>query len=666
MAEPSGDRSPSPHVSDDSAGNLSSPSEPLLSRSASPETEERHPVPGPPPQQDGPRSPLLRSPSPRADEASPHFSPTADGEAPIRRANASVTPSPTPERIVMLKPPKATPDHRRGQRSPSPSPMSPRKRLGRAGGERLEEVPEDEELRKLSRYGGEDEPEDERRGERRSRRGDEERGDRRREDDRRDRRGDEDRRDRRGIDDRRDRRGEDDRRDRRRDDDEDRYRDRRRDRYDDRRGDDRREDRRRGGDDGDWERRDRDRKRDRGEREDDRRERGRGEPRLREEENGRDREPREERSEPEGANGKAAVVANGPARANVATLTRTGGAYIPPFKLARMMQSVDDKASKEFQRLTWDALRKSINGLINKVNTANIRNIVLELFSENLIRGRGLFARSLLKSQLASPTFTPVYAALLAVVNTKFPELGELCLKRVVLQFRRAFKRNDKPLCLAAVKMIAHLVNQQVAHEVIALELLTLLLEKPTEDSFEVAAGFVKEVGATLSDMSPQGLHGIFEAMRRIAQEGEVGLRAQYIFEDLSAARRTKFEAFPAVAKDLDLVETEDQITHEVGLEDNLDPETALGACAVLISFNKGLIKECFWWEVVFFQQKHLSVALDKGFLGNRRPLFLQQGGWYPFVDSAVFDRSITLCGPENHRNGYFCFQKVLFASLQA
>ncbi|KAK4790469.1 hypothetical protein SAY86_017773 [Trapa natans] len=38
---------------------------------------------------------------------------------------------------------------------------------------------------------------------------------------------------------------------------------------------------------------------------------------------------------------------------------------------------------------------------------------------------------------------------------------------------------------LVAVKFVAHLINQQVAHEIIALELLTVLLEKPTDDSVE-------------------------------------------------------------------------------------------------------------------------------------------------------------------------------------
>ncbi|KAH9531682.1 hypothetical protein CY35_19G049300 [Sphagnum magellanicum] len=255
---------------------------------------------------------------------------------------------------------------------------------------------------------------------------------------------------------------------------------------------------------------------------------------------------------------------------------RSGGVYVPPFKLAQMMRDVKDKSSAQYQRMTWDALRKSINGLVNKVNSSNIKNILPELFGENLIRGRGLFARSCMKSQMASPAFTHVFAALVAVVNTKFPELGELLLKRIILQLRRAFKRNDKPVLLAAAKFIAHLVNQQVAHEILALELLTILLDKPTDDSVEVAVGFVKECGAILQDLSPQGLHGIFERFRGILHEGEIDKRVQFMIEGLFAIRKTRFQGFPAVTPELDLVEQEDQITHELSLEDELDQETGL------------------------------------------------------------------------------------------
>ena len=67
---------------------------------------------------------------------------------------------------------------------------------------------------------------------------------------------------------------------------------------------------------------------------------------------------------------------------------KTGGAYIPPARLRLMQQSIKDKASAEFQRLAWEALKKSINGHINKVNVTNIGAIVRELLAENIVRGR--------------------------------------------------------------------------------------------------------------------------------------------------------------------------------------------------------------------------------------------------------------------------------------
>nr|KAJ0223965.1 hypothetical protein LSAT_V11C200080880 [Lactuca sativa] len=208
-----------------------------------------------------------------------------------------------------------------------------------------------------------------------------------------------------------------------------------------------------------------------------------------------------------------------------------------------MMSEFQDKSSMEYQRMTWDALRKSINGLMNKVNATNIKYIIPELFAENLIRGRGLFFRSCMKSHSASPVFTDVFAALVAVINTKFLEVGDLLLKRILLQLQRAYKRNDK-----------------VVHELIALELLTILLENPTDDSVEVVIGFVTECGSILRDLSPKAFHG------------DIDKRVQFLIEGLFALRT----CHPSIRPELDLIEVEDQLTHKVSLLDEIDPEIAL------------------------------------------------------------------------------------------
>lgn len=51
-------------------------------------------------------------------------------------------------------------------------------------------------------------------------------------------------------------------------------------------------------------------------------------------------------------------------------LTRTGGAYIPPARLRMMQEGITDKSSVAYQRIAWEALKKSINGLVNKVKSS--------------------------------------------------------------------------------------------------------------------------------------------------------------------------------------------------------------------------------------------------------------------------------------------------------
>ena len=107
-------------------------------------------------------------------------------------------------------------------------------------------------------------------------------------------------------------------------------------------------------------------------------------------------------------------------------------------------------------------MKKTINGRVNKVNTSNLPLIIRELFKDNIVRGRGLLARGIMQAQIASPFYTPVYAALVSVINTKFPQIDELIIKRLISSFHRTYQSNDKINCLATTKFLAHLVNQNV------------------------------------------------------------------------------------------------------------------------------------------------------------------------------------------------------------
>lgn len=73
------------------------------------------------------------------------------------------------------------------------------------------------------------------------------------------------------------------------------------------------------------------------------------------------------------------------------------------------------------------------------------------------------------------------------------------------------------------------------------------------------------------------GFNGIFDRFRGILHEGEIDKKVQYTIEQLFAVRKTNFAEHPILKPELDLVDIEDQITHEdITLEDQLDAEDKL------------------------------------------------------------------------------------------
>jgi len=80
----------------------------------------------------------------------------------------------------------------------------------------------------------------------------------------------------------------------------------------------------------------------------------------------------------------------------------------------------------------------------------------------------------------------------------------------------------------------------------------------------EIAVNFTKEVGSILEQLSPRGLHAIFERFRGILHEaGTIDKRVQYTIEGLFAVRKAGFKDYPSVPEALDLVDRADQVKEE-------------------------------------------------------------------------------------------------------
>lgn len=64
-------------------------------------------------------------------------------------------------------------------------------------------------------------------------------------------------------------------------------------------------------------------------------------------------------------------------------------------------------------------------------------------------------------------------------------------------------------------------------HEVVALQLLMLLVHEPTNDSIEVAISFLRECGEKLTEVSSKGINAIFDSLREILHTGNLDKRVR-------------------------------------------------------------------------------------------------------------------------------------------
>ena len=83
-------------------------------------------------------------------------------------------------------------------------------------------------------------------------------------------------------------------------------------------------------------------------------------------------------------------------------------------------------------------------------------------------------------------------------------------------------------------------------------------------------------MGAFLAENSPKANASIFERFRAVLNEGSISQRVQYMIEVLMQVRKDKYKDNPILPEGLDLVEEEEQITHQIQLEEELQVQEGL------------------------------------------------------------------------------------------
>ncbi|EEY22765.1 pre-mRNA-splicing factor cwc22 [Verticillium alfalfae VaMs.102] len=92
----------------------------------------------------------------------------------------------------------------------------------------------------------------------------------------------------------------------------------------------------------------------------------------------------------------------------------------------------------------------------------------------------------------------------------------------------------------------------------------------------EIAVNFMREVGQHLQEMQPAIALAVWDQLRNVLHEADIDKRVQYMVEVLFQVRKDSFKDNPPIKDELDLVEEEDQITHRVDLDGEIDVQDGL------------------------------------------------------------------------------------------
>lgn len=180
---------------------------------------------------------------------------------------------------------------------------------------------------------------------------------------------------------------------------------------------------------------------------------------------------------------------------------------------------------------------------------------------------------------MGSPALAPVLAALVAVVNTRFPPVAALLVVRIVAQLKEGYAVQDRELCVATAKFIACLYNHGVVGDLLVLECLSTFLLNHSDGSVELAAGMMTECAPFLSERCPTASENVFQRLRDILHDGQLGKRAQVLIEGLMRRRRNRFQGEDILEPKFDLVLDEDITTHMVYLEEDTNKLDLQLAC---------------------------------------------------------------------------------------
>ncbi|KAI0243780.1 suppressor of glycerol defect [Massospora cicadina] len=216
--------------------------------------------------------------------------------------------------------------------------------------------------------------------------------------------------------------------------------------------------------------------------------------------------------------------------------------YVPP-----QLRKADDKLVK---------LRRQLQGLINKINEANLESILAGIDQLYLEHSRNnvtttvtdLILRSVSERPNLLDTFVitnaTVIAGLYRLVGTEAAaHFTQTLVEKLMGHYEKASGEEDAKICLNLITLVSELYNLGVVSCVLVYSIIRFLLKDVGPLNVELLLKMIRAIGPALRQDDPSAMKDIILMAQKAAPDGaKLGVRFKFMMEVLNDLKNNKLK----------------------------------------------------------------------------------------------------------------------------
>lgn len=219
-------------------------------------------------------------------------------------------------------------------------------------------------------------------------------------------------------------------------------------------------------------------------------------------------------------------------------------------QLTEEYKVMDEATSKELQQNNWGTIGSHIDSVIASLDDSNLLDSFRSLLNVNVVRGKKLVARYILKYQGQNDS-PMIYAAFSSMLNAELAEFGEILTQEATVRFIDGYRDKDNRKAMTMVTFLAECFNYEVIHEIVVLQLLHILLENLEDMSLGIVIQLLRICGRKLLAVSKTAHNMVFEKLRELLQSGTTSKPIAQSLESLFNLRRSNYQEVRQTRYDL-------------------------------------------------------------------------------------------------------------------